>query len=109
MLVIPQKFRHSSIYKYFLPKLLENYGSHLGSSNSHNVCFKITYKFRQTKKWSNTTIHGGNNIKVIFLFFSFFLTLHVNSEGIPKFPILIDITLSYKSLPPIGLYLLINL
>jgi hypothetical protein len=38
-----------------------------GLSNSHDVCYGVTYISRLTWRWSNTIIHIGGNIKVISL------------------------------------------
>ena len=38
-----------------------------GPSNSQDAWFDFTYRVRPTRRWSNTIIHTGGNIGVIFL------------------------------------------
>jgi hypothetical protein len=50
-------------------------------TNFRDAHFGITYRLRPTRRWRNTIIHAGGNVKVIF-FLSFFLCIKIASVAI---------------------------
>ena len=49
-------------------------------SNSRNARFWITYRHGPTQKQSNTIIHAGGNIRVVFLSFSLMFYCHITPD-----------------------------
>lgn len=55
---------NSSTFIQGVGSTLEASNGHQGTSNSHNIHFEITYRFKPIWKWSNTVVDANGNIKL---------------------------------------------